>query len=362
MSRRWVQPRNRHTRTSPPLLAAAALLALGLSISGSATAGDQDDRRLDQAQALIDGGNAKQAVSLLAKNPGNPSARRACVLGHAYAELSDLPRAHLHLARCADGPGQEEDRLRLSRVRTELRRGSFAPVTLLVSPNTVVIEIVPALSGDSITSDDALWLPPGTHEFRATADGHVPATSKVEVTSTDRMSISLSLTAESGAADSNVDFGEDPGQELGTVSTVNDPKELEHETLLPDRYRLREESPSRPGGSGNQHRSGDDGSKVDPWPWASLGAASAATVAGVVMHARAIGAERDADRLEPGAERDKLHAAYRRRRNWAFALYGVGAACTALGLYMLVRDSEPTPPIAVSADEDGVTAQLSWTF
>lgn len=157
-----------------------------------------------------------------------------CERGILYQRDGDLPRAFLLLEGCtsADAKAAHEQ------VAEALSTGEFAPVSVIVNPEGATVTI-DSLGDEPFTAPRDVWLAPGTHIVRATMDGYEEFATEVIIRGSDRYPLVLRLEKDAGKAGGDattVDFGEEPGAAVGEHVVSVDP-DVEHETLLPKRYR-----------------------------------------------------------------------------------------------------------------------------
>jgi hypothetical protein len=124
-----------------------------------------------------------------------------------------------------------------------------------------------------------------------------------------------------------IDFSSDPAGQLDVVVPA-DPKPLEHESLLPDRYArgaaLPDPEPAPPPGRG-------------PWPYVTLGIGGVALVAAGVL-----------------AAQDETAA--------AIGAGAVGVGAIGLGSYLLLRRPRRRSSPAVSASPGAATIGWAWAL
>lgn len=281
---------------------------------------------IDQAQALLDAGQADKAVAALVPLPIR--GRGTCVLGAALMATSEPARAILYLQRCHDFTPDVETRQWIAEARRILRKGSRAPVSLSITPESATAKISGDYSLDLLLANDDLWLKPGDYKIEASAKGHTTSSFLVKVESNDRMVVPLSLNEVKAPTTVDVDIGEDAGSALGTVSTTADPRPKKFKPIMPDRYR-RAPDPELDGKG-----RGDD----NPWPLVlgSMGAIGVGVGVGLHLNEQTTG---------------------------ALIAYGTGAALAGTALYMLLSSSDEDEAVvttSISRHSPMVGLRLRW--
>ncbi len=169
------------------------------------------------------------------------AARAICSRALAAPAGTEVARVHLLLDLCltTGDPGTRRAEAEAARDRAlaTLRAGGHAPVDLVVTPSTAVVTIA-ALGDVELTTPRTVWLPLGTHEVRATADGYQGGSVTVSITTGDpgpplRLTLVPAVAATPG--EQEVDFGEEGA--AGDVESASDLPQARHDELLKDKYR-----------------------------------------------------------------------------------------------------------------------------
>jgi hypothetical protein len=175
------------------------------------------------------------------------TADRRCALGLLLAAppKPDLPRAHLYLLAC---PAARDPALaargasaRAGLDRT-LRQSDLSPVEV-ATDGTPVRLTVDTLRGDAVTAPARLWLPAGRHRLTGVAADGRTASAELAVTDGNRAMVTLILPPPPRpAAAGTVDFGDDEPAEVHRGA----PAKVEHDSLLPAKYRKGMKARPRP--------------------------------------------------------------------------------------------------------------------
>ena len=142
----------------------------------------------------------------------------------------DLPRHLLEVEACLAAEPGHRAAARARRAAIErLRAGDFAEVTVGTDPEggTVTIAALDRAVADGTT----VWLPLGTHRFRAALPGHRSGEREVVLDAPLRATVVVTLEPEGRAASTDVDFGAE--SEPSFTARGPDP---EHDNLLPARF------------------------------------------------------------------------------------------------------------------------------
>jgi hypothetical protein len=144
---------------------------------------------------------------------------------------SDLPRHVLDVEAClAAEPGHREA-VRARRAAIErLRAGDFAEVTVGTDPEGGSVTI--AALDRAVADGTTVWLPLGTHRFRAALPGHRSGEREVVLDAPLRATVVVTLEPEGRAATTDLDFG----AESEPSFTARDPDGPEHDNLVPARF------------------------------------------------------------------------------------------------------------------------------
>jgi len=249
----------------------------------------------------------------------------ACDRGKALAQGQESDtRAILFLERCHRSLPSREIRAVMhdvrKRVRTRMTKA--APVSLALTPESARATLVSsAASSDYETlvllTEDELWLPKGRYELDVVAEGFEGGRFAIEVESTDRILIPITLQAQSLATNTDIDMSDERGAELGQVASTTDPRPKEFKTLLAKRYQ-RAPTPTPIPASPERTRK-------SPWPYVTGALAVSAIGTGIVLHVR--------DNSGP-----------------AIAAYGLGALFGGLATYLALRETPETATKKVSLD------------
>lgn len=246
----------------------------------------------------------------------------ACELGQDLAskQRSDT-LALLYLERCHRKTPSRETRQVMHEVRERIRKSmsKAAPVSLALTPETahatLIVTNVPSdYARLDLRTEDELWLHQGRYELEVMAEGFEGGRFAIEVDSTDRMLIPITLKPESGTNQTSIDMTAERGAELGQVASAADPRPKKFKTLLAKRYQRAPTPTPLP--------SVRDERGAGPLPYLALSLGTVAIGTGVVFHAR--------DSTGP-----------------ALAGYGAGALLGGIATYLFLRPTEP-PPQALS--------------
>jgi hypothetical protein len=249
----------------------------------------------------------------------------ACDQGTALAQgqQSDT-RAILFLERCHRSLPSREIRATMhdvrKRVRTRMTKA--APVSLALTPESARATLVtsePSTGYESLVllTEDELWLPKGRYELDVVAEGFEGGRFAIEVESTDRILIPITLRAQSPAANTDIDMSDERGAELGQVASTADPRPKEFKTLLAKRYQ-RAPTPTPIPAPPKRASKG-------PWPYGTGALAVSAIGTGIVLHVR--------DSTGP-----------------AIAAYSVGALLGGVATYLALREGPEAATKKVSLD------------
>lgn len=169
------------------------------------------------------------------------AARAICDRALAAPAGTEVARVHLLLDLCltTGDPGTRRAEAEAARDRAlaTLRAGGHAPVDLVVTPSTALVTIA-ALGDVQLTTPRTVWLPLGTHEVRATADGYQGGSLTVSITTRDPgppLRLTLLPAVAATAGEQEVDFGEEGA--AGDVESASDLPQARHDELLKDKYR-----------------------------------------------------------------------------------------------------------------------------
>ena len=294
----------------------SALLVLVLSVAQSAW-----------AQARTSSVDASSAVT-------GPA---ACEEGKVLAEQARNARALLMLERCHRAKPDADVRTRMAGLRKllEPRRQSstnaLAPVSFALTPEHATARLsgndLPEAYRDIVLlGDDELWLPQGHYEIEVVATGYEGGRFAIDVESSGRMLVPISLKQETAPSVTEIDMGEDAGPGLGQVASTPDPRPKKFKTLLAKRYA---QAP-RPEPLPAQPRRSTRG----PWPYVAAATSAAAIATGLVLQTQ-------------------------EHRRPALAGYGAGLLAGGLATYLFLRTPGPGPQ-RLALDLGGRHALLVW--
>jgi hypothetical protein len=251
-----------------------------------------------------------------------------CAVGVAYLELADAPRAQVFLSRClqrlvTDDPAlKQQFQAALGEVEDTLR-ATHAPVDITTVPDGATLSVSKVLAEDEVfTAPLLVWLGPGSYQVTATAPGREPTSATIEVTSTARQTIRITLPERPVK----------PPPERPPVEPV---------VAAP---------------------------KPGALAWGLAIGGGVALAGGVVMHLVAYDTRSELATLS-GDAYDDLEPTFQKQRLATFALYGVGAIAASVGTYLLLKDRTPerrpssraaAVGISPSGDGDGALVWLSW--
>jgi hypothetical protein len=181
---------------------------------------------------------AMLAVVVLCASPALAGADEIgiCERGLMHHRDGDLPRAFLLLEGCTS----EDAVAAYDQAKTQLSNGEFAAVSVIINPEGATVTI-DALGDEPFIAPRDVFVPVGTHIVRASSEGYEDFAAEFIVRSTSDYPLVLRLDRidEAKKAKDNtstVDFGDEPGAAVGEHVISVDP-DVEHETLLPKRYR-----------------------------------------------------------------------------------------------------------------------------
>jgi hypothetical protein len=261
-------------------------------------------------------------ISLLSPPPLAGS--QTCLLAEALAQSHEESRAILYWNRCHQFEADPEVRRKIATLKKSLQKKSLAPVSLSLSPSSATARVDKGFDEEDILlNDEDLWLPVGDYRIEVRAEGYEEAAFKIQVESSDRMLMPLSLEKKAVVTPTEIDLGEDENAELGSVATTADPRPKKFKTLLADRYR-RAPDPELV----------EADEKEDSLLWPALSAAGGLALVGtgVALHLR---------------DRDTA----------AYLSYGAGAGLLGVSTYLLLRDDDDDDPSGarISALPGGMT-------
>ncbi len=300
--------------------------------------GRSEGQVVEEASRALQAGDSQKVIELL----NSPELRRAapCQLGRALTPMAKSPaqkaRALLYLERCrAHDEGNRADeslREQVLAMRKELQSAKLAQVSLALRPREATAKLDAHYVGDSLEAEDELWLPIGEYRLEVVAPGHEGGVYAVRVSSRDRMLVPISLPAATPIGERSVDLGEEPGDELGQVSTTTDPRPKKFKTLLAKRYQ----------GADPAHAPSDEPTQSSAasmaWPALAGGGALAALGLGVGLQV-------------------KEHP------SGAILSYGAGAGLAGLALYLLLHERPvPDEGTRIQADEELITLSYAGHF
>jgi hypothetical protein len=156
-----------------------------------------------------------------------------CAEGRAALESAPA-RAWLQLTLC--GRAGTDVRTELARLEKTLQAGSFTPVEITVAPAGAEAS-VDTLGAVRFPTPLRIWLAFGVHEVTAVAPDHYGAMRRISIDANRRFELSFRLDPLSGARgdEVEVDFSEEGA--VGELTTADTLPSVEHETLLPKRFR-----------------------------------------------------------------------------------------------------------------------------
>ena len=177
-------------------------------------------------------------IALLCARPAAALADEVgdCERGLAQYRAGELTRAFVLLEDCTSDAAKAA----FEKVEQQLGEGDYAPVSVIVNPEGARVTIS-TLGDEVFIAPRLVWVEQGKHIVRASMDGYEDFTVELVITSRARRPLLLSLKAvggkeKSGTKTATVDFGDEPGAAVGEHVVSVDPN-IEHETLLPKRYR-----------------------------------------------------------------------------------------------------------------------------
>ncbi len=164
----------------------------------------------------------------------------SCELALAFAGLGEAATAHLYFEICAELAPAKAGERRFAHSRARLAAvftaGEFAPVTIAATPATARVYI-DSLDAITFTVPRRVWLARGSHTVAGRAPGYYESGRQVIIYGNDPVTVNVDLEAVSESAAGHattVDFGDEAAGEMNTSEDLPD---LDHDTLLPKRFR-----------------------------------------------------------------------------------------------------------------------------
>lgn len=337
----------------PMLTARTAMiaLALGPALVASAEPGPARQRAAAVAsQAEKDAADGKMREALgkfkhaARLDPGTPA--YVCNIGLAYYSLSDMRRAHLALSRCRISGGVWPAGVKevFDYVEAELERRDHAAVSLASSPPEASIVVEGLEDEGELSAPIKIYLPPGDHGFRATADGYQPYRGTIRVIG--RGAITQPFVMSPVAASAPAVAATERGGSADPSPVV---------------------AASDDGGRG--------GRDTRIWGWTSVGVGGALMVGGGVSFLMALSTRdeivdrnrtRGPDNIydvdgSPTEKGEQLESQMERREAIAWALGGLGLAAAGAGVFLLVTaDDGERPRVGAAPVDGGGLVVFSW--
>ena len=150
-------------------------LALACVVAASPAARADADDHVAEAEAHVAAKRFEEAATAYAAAYAeDPQPKYLCNIGVAFHRARDLSRAQAYLSDCVirgaalDARFISTVRDTLDTVEAQLRVGNYTPVDILVSPKSAEVTVL----GETFVGSRVLWLPYGTHDVTAKADGY----------------------------------------------------------------------------------------------------------------------------------------------------------------------------------------------
>lgn len=288
----------------------------------TAGAAQADDREVLQAkgeQLAKDGRFGDAIEAFKAADKIQPRASHACLIALAYTRRELWPQAELFLSICherakAGDPLPDWVGLADQQIRERLASANVVEVVIDVKPATAQVT-VSSFAPDEVFAPRTIHLPLGTHVIFAKADGYEPAQATLEITGKAPQHIEITLKPIAATPTPPVD-----SVQPTTTTTEKRGKPL-------------------------------------------ILAGGAAIGAGVLAHVW-MGFEhgklQDAhDNNDPDLY-DAHSGRYDAARISTVGLYGVGAVCLGIGLYLRSTSKESPAVAALPLPEGGALVSIGW--
>lgn len=166
-----------------------------------ATAGGADQAVRDAKDRIKAGDFLGAAAKFREAYAAEPKPDHICNAGVAYHRAGGHPSlAQLYLSQCLERGKNVMERAFLDQVagvlaavEDELKKGSFAPVDVAVTPLTATVSVSAFGADESFIGSRVIWLPWGQHTVTVRAEGYVETTTPVTVGSHDRVPMRVTL-------------------------------------------------------------------------------------------------------------------------------------------------------------------------
>jgi hypothetical protein len=293
----------------------AALLVTG----GAAYADDSEALKAKGEQLAKDGRFGDAIEAFKAADKIKPRASHACLIALAYTRRELWPQAELYLSICherakAGDPLPDWVGLADQQIRERLAAANVVAVVIDVKPANAQVT-VSSFAPDEVFAPRTIHLPLGTHVIFAKADGYEPAQTTLAITTKTPQHIEI---------------------ELKPIASPTAPPVVEQ------RMPTTTEKRGKP----------------------LIIAGGAAIGAGVLAHlwmGYEHGKLQDAHDHNDPALYDDHSGSYDTARIATIGLYGAGAVCLGIGLYLRSTSPEGAPAIAaVPLPEGGALVSIGW--
>ncbi|HUS28033.1 MAG TPA: hypothetical protein VMZ53_05975 [Kofleriaceae bacterium] len=212
----------------------SVLLVLGSAAIAHATPQQADVLKGEAEAAVKQNDFVTAAAKFKAAYAADPRPDLICNVGVAYFKAKDLPRAQMFLSRCLergsalDAKFVDNVRAVLGSVETTLRAGDFTPVDIVVEPGGASVTIDSFGADESFVGARVVWLPKGTHQLKAAAEGYVERAQTIEATGHDRMTLQIVLAKQPAVVEpppvgSGAEQGSGAGAGSGSAIVVAPP-------------------------------------------------------------------------------------------------------------------------------------------
>ena len=173
------------------------LVAALVVTAGAAQADDRDALQSKGEQLAKEGRYGDAIDAFKAADKIQPRASHACLIALAYTRRELWPQAELYLAICherakAGDPLPDWVSLADQQIRDRLATANVVEVAIEVKPATAQVT-VSSFAPDEVFAPRTIHLPLGTHVIFAKAEGYEPAQTTLEITNKTPQHIELTL-------------------------------------------------------------------------------------------------------------------------------------------------------------------------
>ena len=310
-----------------------ALLCIAVVMGSAAADPDPADAARQQGEQLAKAGRFSEAIAAFKdSNAKKPRATNYCLIGLAYTRIERWPQAEIMIDRCkTNASAADPTPTWLPALEQELAKRlasvGVAPVAIVVEPASAKAEVtVSSFAPDEAFAPRTIHLPTGSHVVTVTAPGFERAQVTVEVASTEKQTVTVTLKP--------------PGSEK--------PRDV---VMAPHQPQPPAPAPT----------------ESSVLPTVLMASGGTLIAAGIVYHATAFrtAATNLADATDSTPDPrlyDQWSHRFDVRREWLIGIYAAGAITAGVGAYLhfTAKKTESLPQVSIVPLDGGGMVSVGW--